>query len=190
MVYTIDQRAKMAEWYLETKSFVKTQRRYAAYFGARKPPSREIINYQVKKFTEKGTVHNVNKTRSGRERSVRSEDNIAAVRDSVIHSPKKSIRRRSQELHVPWTSVYRMLRLDLNLYPYQVHIMHKLTLFDKGRRVEMSEWFNGRMEVDPEWIKNLWFSDEAHFHLDGVVSSHNYRSETTSQCKSHCLVCH
>ena len=38
----------------------------------------------------------------------------------------------------------------------------------------MGEWFNEMMEGDQEWIKDVWFSDEAHFHLNGIVSKHSY----------------
>ena len=39
----------------------------------------------------------------------------------------------------------------------------------------MGEWFNEMMEGDQEWINDVWFSDEAHFYLNGIVSKHNYR---------------
>ena len=175
MVYTYEQRTKIVEWYIETKSYVKTQRRFAAHFETRAKPSRRMIQYQVEKFREHGTVQNLNKTRSGRQRTGRSASNINAVRNSVVQSPKKSIRRRSQELTVTRNSIHRILRMDLNLYPYQVQITHKLTDFDMERRMEMGEWFNEMMEGDQEWIKDVWFSDVAHFHLNGIVSKHNYR---------------
>ena len=163
MVYTYEQRTKIVEWYIETKSYVKTQRRFAAHFETRAKPSRRMIQYQVEKFREHGTVHNLNKTRSGRQRTGRSASNVNAVRNSVVQSPKKSIRSRSQELALTRNSIHRILRMDLNLYPYQVQITHKLTDFDMERRMEMGEWFNEMMEGDQEWIKDVWFSDEAHF---------------------------
>ena len=70
MVYTYEQRTKIVEWYIETKSYVKTQRRFAAHFETRAKPSRRMIQYQVEKFREHGTVQNLNKTRSGRQRVV------------------------------------------------------------------------------------------------------------------------
>ena len=62
MVYTYEQRTKIVEWYIETKSYVKTQRRFAAHFETRAKPSRGMIQYQVEKFREHGTVHNLDKT--------------------------------------------------------------------------------------------------------------------------------
>ena len=56
-------------------------------------------------------------TYSGRRVSARTERNIDAVRDSVGRSPKKSIRRRSQELGIHREYVRHVLKFDLNLYP-------------------------------------------------------------------------
>ncbi|GFX94717.1 transposable element tc3 transposase [Trichonephila clavipes] len=35
--------------------------------------------------------------------------------------------------------------------------------------------FLARLEVDPEWPWNILWTDEAHFHLDGSVNTHNCR---------------
>ena len=37
----------------------------------------------------------------------------------------------------------------------------------------MCNWFNDKMKGEDDWINNVWFSDEAHFHLDDYVSSKN-----------------
>ena len=34
------------------------------------------------------------------------------------------------------------------------------------------DWFSDRMEKYPNWINSLWFSDEAHCHLNGAISNH------------------
>ena len=171
MVYTYELRTKIVEWYIETKSYVKTQRWFAAHFETRVKPSRHMIQYQVEKLREHGTVHNLNETRSGRQRTGRSASNVHAVRNSVIQSPKKSICRHSQELALTRNSIHRILQKDLNLYLYQVQITHKLTDFDMERKMEMGEWFNEMMEGDQEWIKDVWFSDKVHFHLMALAVS-------------------
>ena len=37
----------------------------------------------------------------------------------------------------------------------------------------MCNWFNNKMKEDEDQINNVWFSDEAHLHLDGYVNSEN-----------------
>ena len=41
------------------------------------------------------------------------------------------------------------------------------------KRVTMCEWFCGKIEEDPDYLDNVWFSDEAHFLLSGQVNSKN-----------------
>ena len=64
----------------------------------------------------------------------------------------------------------------------------------------MCNWFNNKMEEDENWINNVCFSDEAHFHLDGYVNSKNcifWETElpprssavTFTQFEGHSLVC-
>ena len=129
MEYTYEQRTKIAEWHIETKFYVKTQRWFAAHFKKRAKPSLRIIQYQVEKFRKYRTVHNLNEKRSGRQRTDRSASNVNAVRNSVVQSPKTSIRRRSQELALTRNSIHRILRMDLNLYTYQVQITHQIDRF-------------------------------------------------------------
>ena len=31
------------------------------------------------------------------------------------------------------------------------------------------------MEADDQWIEDVWFTDEAHFYLNGLVNKQNYR---------------
>jgi hypothetical protein len=45
-------------------------------------------------------------------------------------------------------------------------VLYKLTIENKHQRMESAEWAQNN-EVS---FNNFWFSDEAHFHLDGVVN--------------------
>jgi len=66
-------------------------------------------------------------------KSARTEENIAAVRNSVGCSPKKSVRRRSQELEMTRESLRRVLVSDLHLYAYKIQIKQQLTDADKKK---------------------------------------------------------
>ena len=118
----------------------------------------------------KGTVLDCRKEKAGAPITARSPANEDRVRASVQQSPKKSLRHMSQELGISVTSLQRMLRKDLNNFPYKISTCHKLTDTDKQRRTEMC---NKRMDRFQNWIDKVWFTDEAHFHLNGAVSHHN-----------------
>ena len=65
------------------------------------------------------------------------------------------------------------MKQDLNLFPHHITTAHKLTDGDKAARVAMCEMLQQKMEANPNWIRDVWFSDEAHFHVNGAVNSHN-----------------
>ena len=66
------------------------------------------------------------------------------------------------------------MKHDLNLYPYKLEIKQSLTDSDKVQRFQMCTWLNEMMEKE-HWVGKIWFSDEAHFHLDGSANSQTCR---------------
>ena len=66
------------------------------------------------KFESTGSVLTLKSP--GQNRSRRSEEQLVVVQDSVTVSPGKSIHRRSQQLHIPTTSLHRILHKDLHMH--------------------------------------------------------------------------
>ena len=93
----------------------------------------------------KGTILDCRKEKAGTPITVRSPENVDGVRASVQQCPKKSLRRKSQELGISVTSLQQMLRKDLTKFPNKVSTCHKLTDTDKQRRTEMRNRVAGRM---------------------------------------------
>jgi hypothetical protein len=121
--------------------------------------------------TQRGFRASVLERKRGRALSVRTAQNIDAVRVAIQRSPGKSTRRASAELTISRRSVQRILHSDLYLYPYKMSVMQKLTDFSKQQILEFCTW----AEHGEAILHNVWFSDEAHFHLDGVVNRQNVR---------------
>ncbi|KAF7273819.1 hypothetical protein GWI33_013493 [Rhynchophorus ferrugineus] len=57
---------------------------------------------------------------SGRQWTSRNAANVALVRDSVAESPETSIRRRSSQLHISPRSLRRILKTNLEMFPYKM----------------------------------------------------------------------
>ena len=102
---------------------------------------------------------------------VRSPQNVEAVRAALLRSPGKSTRKAAAQLGISRRSVQRILKLDLHLYPYKITVLPKLTAANKHQRLAFAEWAVNQDVL----LNNVWFSDEAHFHLDGVVNKQNVR---------------
>jgi Helix-turn-helix domain (DUF4817) len=170
---TIQQRIKVVELFFAEKSIVRTQRAFCRLYSVRTAPTKRTILRLIDKFRCEGSVGD--KPRSGRPNSARTPEVIDKVRDSVLISPKTSSRRRSQQLDVTHTTLRRVLKDDLKLLPYKIQVKQSLNVVDRQSRLHMCEWLNETIEHNPHWIANVWFSDEAHFHLNGVVNRQNFR---------------
>ena len=105
--------------------------------------------------------------------TVRTEEVVQRVKESVEKSLHRSTRQRCQIVKLKRTTLRRVLHQDLNVFPYRLQVLHTLTQIDKDKRVEMSEWLAKKIEDSPNWIRRVWFSDEAHFKLNGDVNSKN-----------------
>ena len=191
MPWTTEKKIFIDEAYFRQKSIHAAQLEFKERFGCREFPVHSMIYSWVNKFRTHGTVHNPNRkdtnrqSHSGRPKSSRTSHNVAAVRDSVVHSPSKSVRRRSQELGINRESVQRIIA-DLHMYLYRIQIKQKLTPDDMRKRVIMYQWFCDKIDPVPDFLDDVWFSDEAHFLLSGHVNSknNNYWGSTPPE---HCL---
>ena len=79
-----------------------------------------------------------------------------------------AIPSRSQELGLSYGTLWRILYLELYLYPYKV----QLTLVHAQRR-RYVEWVLEQQVVDDNFSNKIYFSHEAHFTLGGYVNRQN-----------------
>lgn len=159
--------------YRNGESYAETVRRLRRIFGRNNAPTASTVLRLIKKFEETGSVATI-KT-PGRDRTVRTEQNIALVQDSVAVSPQKSLQRRSQQLGISTTSLQRILKKDLHMHPYKIQLTQYLKPTDHLKRRNFAEWILTKQEEDNNFAKRIIFSDEAHFHLCGFVNRQNCR---------------
>ena len=184
------QRAFAVKCFHETKSGKLTRTLYSQKFcdnrnvnrpSAAHVPSISAIKRWVRAFANRGSVEN--KNASGKEKLLlpkslkfkqRTDQNIQRVEESVRISPKASIRRRSAQLNIPRESLRCILKLDLKLKPYVIQVHQRLTPLHAQQRIQMCNWFLQEIEQNPNFLENIWFSDEAHFYLNGHVNNKNF----------------
>ena len=95
------------------------------------------------------------------------------------------MRWRSQVLGINRESVRKILIADLHMYPCRIQIKQKRTPDDIRKRVIMCQWFCDKIHAVPDFLDNVWFSDEARFLLSGHVNSKNIFWASTPP--EHCL---
>ena len=92
-------------------------------------------------FGKEKTLDHVHKGRSGR-RSIITPEKREQVRESVVSSPKKSYRIRAQELAFSPTTLLRIIRKNLKLFPFRILSLHVLQQQNKEVRIKKCDWLN------------------------------------------------
>ena len=170
--WTVKERICAVEWFVRTGSITETQRAFRRVLNCRDSPSKDAIHRWVRLWREEGSVKN--KSPPGRPRSVRTEQNVARVRESVQRSPRRSAKKHAIALHMSDRSVRRILHEQL-FHPYKIQVVQHLSDRDKTARLEFCHRIMELITQDPTLINNLVMSDEAHFHLSGTVNKQNMR---------------
>ena len=88
-----------------------------------------------------------------------------------------------RQLNIPQSTVHKIVTQHLHMYPYKFHLVHHLTEGDKVKRIEFCRKFLKLCDDDENWISKILFTDEAHFHLNGDVNTHNVRIWSTDNPK-------
>lgn len=172
MPWTGEERAyAVVSFLVSGNSVVAAQRAFRRRFqipprGA--VPDRKSINLWVSNFRASGDMI---KKGGGRPRSVRTPENINAVRRSFQQSPKRSARKHARALQLSDRSVRRILHHDLRFHPYKMVVVQELFERDYENRVRSCA--NILQNVPEDAV--VLFSDEAHFHLSGCVNHQNFR---------------
>jgi hypothetical protein len=92
---TVQQRMQTVLFFAETKCVVETQRWFRAHFGTQWAPAPKTIHRLHQQFQQDGTVLE-KKCECGT--SVRSPQNIEAIRVAMQRSPGKSTQKAEAEL--------------------------------------------------------------------------------------------
>ena len=154
------------------ESVITTQRTFRTHFalGRHVPvPDRKTILLWVSNFRAIGSA--LKRKSTGRPRSVRTPENVAAVREAVERSPSRSAVKHASALCLSDRSVRRILHADLKFHPYKMMIVQELSERDWENRRACS---NDILQNIPQNAL-LITSDEAHFHLSGCVNKQNFR---------------
>ena len=108
-------------------------------------------------------------------RIARSEEIISAVSASIQNESNQSIPRRSQELGIAQTTLWRIMRKDLGLHGFKIKLTQELKSLGHLKRRNFYNWSLAKLEENEEFYRIIIFSDEAHFWLNDFVNKQNMR---------------
>ena len=141
--FTLEQRTHIISSWNKSKSLTAVRRQFAKDFGLskhpRKVPDNRYFKDVIDKFHLTGSVNN--KSPPGRPKSARTQENIDKVRQLVTsnHGQSMSVRDISKALDLQISSVWKILRLDLKLFPYKPKTTVSLTEQQKADQVEFED---------------------------------------------------
>jgi hypothetical protein len=159
------------EHYFSTRSYAECQNAFRNFFPDSVVPNKYTIQRLVKRFRETGSTGE--KHCSGRP-SVLSNDSLEYIRARLLQSQRKSLRRLSQQTGMTYGSVQRAAK-RLKLHPYWLQVCHELKEIGKEKRMCYCRWFQQFFWNGVDILQNVFFPNEAWFHLSGYVNSQNSR---------------
>uniref|UniRef100_V5GSI1 DUF4817 domain-containing protein n=1 Tax=Anoplophora glabripennis TaxID=217634 RepID=V5GSI1_ANOGL len=112
------------------------------------------------------------KSKRDRLRTIRNNDNVAQILQTVENNPTISLRNISEETGISYSSCQRMLS-DNRFHPFKATIVHHLRPDDYQRRLDFLANFSVLYEEDNTITKKILWTDESRFHNNGVVNMHN-----------------
>lgn len=144
---------------------------------AKTAPSIEAIRQMVIKFENRGTLLDQNKGRSGRPVTVTTVANTEIIQTFIANNPRTSIKAAAQNSNISAKSTHRILRKKLNMKPFKIRNVQLLSVPAKIKRLDCARIFLDLLndEEQPEVLQDVWFTDEAHFYLNGHSNKQNQR---------------
>lgn len=172
MYYTNEERRQICFLkFDEGLSLRKIAERFHQLFPNRPVPTPKGISKMIQKIRTTGSVFN--RPKSGRPRSATNEANEVMAIGSVFMKTQQSLREIALDTGNSMTSVWRILK-RYKFHPYGMKLVQELGQGDFDKRLDFCELMDERIR-DPNFLKNICFSDESTFHLNGYVNRHNCR---------------
>ena len=139
MRWNSEERSFAVETYFSNGySVIATQRAFRRRFNiapSGRVPDRKSIVTWVTTFRQTSST---TRRRTGVPRPIRSPENVAAVRASILRSPRRSARKHESALGLSDRSVRRILHDDLHYHPYKLAIVQELSERDFNSRASMA----------------------------------------------------
>ncbi|XP_022165622.1 uncharacterized protein LOC111030441 [Myzus persicae] len=155
---------------------------WAERFPQRRVPRPNTSLTAYHRLSETGNARPVNEL--GRPRFVRNVANEELVLDLVHEDPELSVRRIALRTGISPSVVLRILHQN-HMRPYHRQRVQKLLPHDYPARLIFSQTIISKIAMNPNFLKNILFTDEAVFTKDGIFNQH--RSHLWSEENPHAI---
>jgi len=126
-------------YYENNRSVIAKQRAFCTRFALGRNASvadRKMILLWISNLRATGST--LKRKSTGRPRTVRTPENVEAVRASIQQSPKRSACEHAMALGISSRNLRRILHADLKLHPYKMILAQELSERDHANRRAIS----------------------------------------------------
>ena len=132
----------------------------------RTPPTRNGFLRWHEQFLTAGNMAHI----GGNGRPRISDGEIKNVRSLFENNPRLSTRQAESLLNMSRSTIQRVSRKCLFLYPYKMQNLHGISNTDKRKRVIFARHCQNLHKGMPEYLSKIVVSDECIFRLNGSVT--------------------
>ena len=153
----------------------------------RGPCTLQALRDLERKFEDTGCT--CDKLRSGR--PTVSEDVVMKVHHTVTAGHRETVRGIARVLDIPNTTVRKLLRSVLHMFPYRFQRVQMLEPGDPQQRLDFANELLLRYVADNDWPLRIVWTDEAHFTLHGNINTNNcvhWAGDESSRCGTSTII--
>lgn len=174
--YSIEDRVFIVESYIKCdQNYTLTMRKWSSEHKNRAKPSHSTVETLYGKWKRTGSVGDDVEARSSKTRTARTPELVESAKQIVEEQPTISSRRLSQRLKISQSTAMKLLKEDLECFPYKVQVAQQLTNAAVEKRFNFAGELCQMIDDKSIDINKIIFTDEAHFWLDGYVNRQNFR---------------
>ncbi|GBM07331.1 hypothetical protein AVEN_198108-1 [Araneus ventricosus] len=183
----IEQRVFLVlEYHRLERSLTATRRSFQKRFTVPKEPDAKTIRKLFAKFERTGSVDYNRVGNVGPRQTVVTSENVAKVSGIVQQNPRNTVRRIESEIGLKRSSTQKILRNSLRMFPYKIQSNQAIPIKVVRQRFDFANEILIMIDNEGFDVGCIWFTDKAHFHLNGFVNKQNWRfwgSENPHMCE-------
>lgn len=152
------------------KNCLLAQRLYRMKYPARRQPTRLSFENLMERFASTGSVDYVKRKVVNKKTSNQGKE--LEILLHIEENPHVSSRQIAAASETSQSTVNRTTR-KYKYHPYHIELHQELRNDDFERRVNFCQWISAQLEINPNFLSYIMFSDEATFRSNGAVNRHN-----------------
>jgi hypothetical protein len=158
--------------YLASCSYLTCKNEFRDTFPDSHVPNKSTISRLVNCFHDTGSVQ-------GRNRYSRplvlSGSNLDDIRQTLLCSPQRSLRKLSLQSGLSYGSVHKATKIWNFIHTVHMPCTNSRNLM---RRLQYYRWFTHFIQGGTDILDKVFYSDETWFHQNGYINSQNSRIQS------------